>query len=125
MHSHHLGCTKPASNVVSAEPTECFKLSWHNDAHAELDWENVRKQPAPKFAPVTKNTTEEDAVDWELTSLIGQHHGHAFGNVSGGHAANHHGAAIPQDNGTDASANAFMAAAAMHAITSQEAGDMD
>ena len=75
--------------------------------------------------PVTKNTAEEDAVDWELTSLLGQHHGHAFGDVSGGHAASHHSAPLPQDSGADASANAFMAAVAMHAITmSQEsAGD--
>ena len=86
---------------------------------AELDWENVRKQPAPKFVPVAINTAEEDAVDWELTSLTGQHHGHAFGDTSGGHAAGHANSNHAQDSATDAAANAFMAAVAMHAITSQ------
>jgi hypothetical protein len=88
--------------------------------HAEIDWENIRKQTAPKFVPVKKNTAEEDAVDWELTSLTNQHFGHAFGDSSGGHAAVH--AAASQDNGSgnDANANAFMAAVAMHAIVSAD-----
>lgn len=86
----------------------------------KIDWENTRKQTAPKFVPVKKNTAEEDAVDWELTSLTNQHFGHAFGDSSGGHAAVH--AAASQDNGSgnDANANAFMAAVAMHAIVSAE-----
>ncbi|DBA89930.1 TPA: hypothetical protein ACH3X2_004419 [Trebouxia sp. C0005] len=86
----------------------------------KIDWENIRKQTAPKFVPVKKNTAEEDAVDWELTSLTNQHFGHAFGDSSGGHAAVH--AAASQDNGSgnDANANAFMAAVAMHAIVSAD-----
>ncbi len=88
---------------------------------AELDWENLRKQAAPKFVPVKKNTAEEDAVDWELTSLAGQHYGHAFGDMSGGHAVGHANASS-QDSGVgnDANANAFMAAVAMHAIVAAE-----
>ena len=85
---------------------------------AEIDWEHVRSQPAPKFAPVKKSTAEEDAVDWELTSLIGQH---AFGNVSAGRAFGNTGSHVAghtysEGSGDDGSANAFMAAVAMHAI---------
>ena len=89
--------------------------------YAELDWENIRRQTAPKFVPVKKKTAEEEAVDWELTSLAGQHYGHAFGDMSGGHAAGHANSSSSQDGaGSDANANAFMAAVAMHAIVSAE-----
>ena len=71
--------------------------------------------------PVKKKTAEEEAVDWELTSLTGQHYGHAFGDMSGGHAAGHANSSSSQDGaGSDANANAFMAAVAMHAIVSAE-----
>lgn len=95
---------------------------------AEINWEDVRSQPAPKFVPVSKNTAEEDAVDWELTSLIGKHAfgniaaGHASGNVGHGHAAVH---ASPEGSGTDANAHAFMAAVAMHAITEAQGRGFD
>lgn len=80
----------------------------------------MRSQPAPKFVPVKRNTAEEDAVDWELTSLIGKHAfgnasaGQPFGNTGHAHAAGH---ANSEGSGSDANANAFMAAVAMHAIT--------
>ena len=78
--------------------------------------------------PVKTNTAEEDAVDWELTSLIGQHAfgniaaGRAFGNIGHGHAAGH---ANTEGSGTDANANAFMAAVAMHAITEAQGRGFD
>lgn len=90
------------------------------DYAAELDWENIRKQPAPKFVPVKPNTAEEDAVDWELTSLTGHSHGHVFGDISAGHSAGHANSTHSQDSGADNGANAFMAAVAMHAITTAE-----
>ncbi len=111
----------PVARAVGCFPcTGLFSCQYLDLHHAEIDWENIRKQTAPKFVPVKKNTAEEDAVDWELTSLTNQHFGHAFGDSSGGHAAVH--AAASQDNGSgnDANANAFMAAVAMHAIVSAE-----
>ncbi|KAL3161367.1 hypothetical protein ABBQ32_010261 [Trebouxia sp. C0010 RCD-2024] len=92
----------------------------------KINWEEVRSQPAPKFMPVKKNSAEEDAVDWEFTSLIGQHafgnvsSGHAFGDVSAGHAAGHAQSGPSQGSGADESANAFMAAVAMHAINAAQ-----
>lgn len=93
---------------------------------AEINWEEVRSQPAPKFVPVKKSTAEEDAVDWEFTSLIGQHAfgnvlpGHAFGDVSAGHAAGHAQSGPSPVLGADDGANAFMAAVAMHAINTAQ-----
>ena len=70
--------------------------------------------------PVKPTTAEENAVEWELRSLAGQHFGHAFGNVSGGHAAVHASSQSSQDAGAGSDANAFMAAVAMHAIVAAE-----
>lgn len=92
----------------------------------KINWEEVRSQPAPKFVPVKKSTAEEDAVDWEFTSLIGQHAfgnvlpGHAFGDVSAGHAAGHAQSGPSPVLGADDGANAFMAAVAMHAINTAQ-----
>lgn len=82
--------------------------------------------------PVSKNTAEEDAVDWELTSLIGKHAfgniaaGRAFGNIGHGHAAGHAaGHANSEGSGADANTHAFMAAVAMHAITEAQGRGFD
>lgn len=93
---------------------------------AEINWEDVRDQPAPKFVSVKKSTAEEDAVDWELTSLIGQH---AFGHISAGRSFGNTGhanvAGHANSEGSGADANAFMAAVAMHAITEAQGRGFD
>ena len=106
--SHPLSC---GSATVQVE----------NEHHvAEVDWDNLRKQPAPKFLPPVRNTAEENGVDWELRSLVAAlpQHGGAAGNISGHSGSAGHAQAQSmqsQDSGPDA--NAFMAAAAqMHVI---------
>ena len=110
-------CAFAASYSATSASSE-----WCAYPAAEIDWDNLRKQTAPKFLPPVRSTAEENGVDWELRSLVAAlpHHGGAVGNVSG-----HSGSAGStqnvqnQENGPDA--NAFMAAAAqMHAIINAE-----
>lgn len=90
---------------------------------AEIDWESLRKQQAPKFLPPIRSSADDTAVDWELRSLAAAlpHHGGAVGNVSGHAGSTGHANAQgmqSQDSGPDT--NAYMAAAAMHAIIRAE-----
>lgn len=87
---------------------------------AEIDWDNLRQQQAPKFLPPIRNTAADNAVDWELRSLAAAlpRQGGAVGNVSG-HAgsAGHANAQGMQSQDSGPDSNAYMAAAAqMHAI---------
>ena len=110
---------------ISHEMDSCYILllqQWQQSVTcADIDWDNLRKQQAPKFlAPISK-TGDDNAVDWELRSLAAAlpHHGNAVGNVSG--HAGHAGAQGMQTQDSGPDTNAYMAAAAqMHAIMRAE-----
>ena len=92
--------------------------------YAEIDWDNLRKQQAPKFLAPIRKTGDDNAVDWELRSLAAAlpHHGSAVGNVSGhSGSAGHAGAQATQSQDSGPDTYAYMAAAAqMHAIMRAE-----
>lgn len=107
--------------TAAAVATICDMCRHTLVACAEIDWDNLRKQQAPKFlAPISK-TGDDNAVDWELRSLAAAlpHHGNAVGNVSG--HAGHAGAQGMQTQDSGPDTNTYMAAAAqMHAIMRAE-----
>ena len=54
----------------SRQPCSGCNTYQRSTTHAAgIDWEQVRKQPAPEFLVPVAQTATEEAVDWELTSL--------------------------------------------------------